>query len=315
MSVELQGRGGVYRCDHCHMLNAFLKREPDGSIYFGDYMILREAGQGANAIVCKVKHIPTGSTRALKIFAAEALEEVHARREYFRESQIATEMIHPNIIRVFSAGELDNIPFVVMEFVSGLNMAQMLQDYGPVNQFDALSIATYILDALDYVWSSFLMIHRDIKPQNIILDREGVVKVCDFGMVTDHEAAAVDLDSVEGTPYYLSPECVQEGFHLDNRSDIYSLGASLYHMISGSPPFDYSTLHEVVHARLREPPPDMRRIFPQVHPEIAQIIQTMMAKDPNNRYVTAGECKEDMERVKAGLSPLLRDPNRIKQNQ
>ncbi|RMD76278.1 MAG: serine/threonine protein kinase [Lentisphaerae bacterium] len=308
IECTLSGIGGIIRCPACHMLNAFLRKGPDGQLTFGNYKIIKEVGQGANAIVCKVRHVETGAIRALKLFCAEDLAETHARKEFFRESQVAVEFVHPNIVQVFESGVLDEIPYIVMEYLTGLNLAQLLNEYGCIDQFDGLTIAIYVLDALDYVWSNFLMIHRDIKPSNIILDKSGHVKVCDFGMVTGHESAAVDLDSVEGTPYYLSPECVCEDGHLDNRSDIYSLGASLYHAISGVPPFNYSTLHEVVYARVKEDPPNLRQVFPEIHPEIAAIINVMMARNPDDRYFTAQECKEDMERVKSGLSPFLHKP-------
>ncbi len=292
--------GGVFRCPECQQLSALLLRNGRGEICFGDFVIVREVGQGSNAIVCKAQHVPTGEIRALKLFLAPGPNEAHSFREFGREATIATEIIHPNIIRVHEAGEHEGIPFVIMEFVAGLNMAQMLEEYGPLDQFDALTICSHICDALDHVWNNFMMVHRDIKPQNMILDKDGCVKVCDFGMIVGHDASMVDLNAVEGTPYYLSPECISAGAYLDNRADIYSLGASLYHMIAGVPPFNYGSLVEVVQARLREAPPDIREVSPTTHPEIAKVILTMMAKDPEERYNTAAECHDDIVCIKRG---------------
>lgn len=305
VTVAFSSIGSVFRCPDCKQLSALLRRDGEGRIAFGDYEVLREVGQGSNAIVCKVRQISTHELRALKLFVADALSEAHALREFTRESQIATQIVHPNIIRVHEAGVLEGVPFVVMEYVPGLNMAQLLDEYGPLDQFDTVNIGCRICDALDYVWNHFLLIHRDIKPQNLILDKEGHVKVCDFGMIVDHSASVVDLGAVEGTPYYLSPESVAEGSYLDNRTDIYSLGASLYHMIAGRPPFDYGNLVDVVQARLREPAPDLRDVAPTTHPEIARIVQAMMSQSPDDRYNTASECRGDLERVKAGQPALL----------
>jgi len=287
------------------MLNAFLRSSQDGCIYFGDYKIIREAGQGANAIISKVRHMATDSKRALKMYCADDLGEEHALKEFVRESKSATEMVHPNIVRVFQADIIGDVPYVVMEFVTGYDMAQLMERYGPLEQFDVLAIMSYVMDALDYVWNSFLMIHRDVKPSNILLDKDGNVKVFDFGLVTGHESAAVDLDVIEGTPYYLSPESLIQGSHLDNRSDLYASGSTMYHLIAGVPPFDYESLDQVVNARLTEPVPDLREVFPHAHPDVAAIIKTLMQTKPEDRYSTAAEAKQDIDLVLAGKNPNL----------
>jgi serine/threonine protein kinase len=150
-----------------------------------------------------------------------------------------------------------------------------------------------------------LMIHRDMKPSNILLDKDGHVKVFDFGLITGHESASVDLNEVEGTPYYLSPEALREGAHLDNRSDLYSIGTTMYHMISGFPPFNYDTLDEVLDARLTEPAPDLRDVFPHAHPSVVAITKKMMQPNPDDRYFTAAEAKRDVELALAGQNPEI----------
>jgi len=195
-----------------------------------------------------------------------------------------------------------------------MNTAQYLDYYGPMKPLEAMSAGIYVAYALDFVWANYMVIHRDVKPQNILVDKEGYVKVCDFGLVTAHETAVVDTSAVEGTPYYLSPESVTQDAYQDNRSDIYALGATLFHLIVGAPPFDYDSLPEVVNARLTEDPPDVRDSRPDVDENVAMVIITMMARDPDDRYVTAYECLEDMERAKAGRRPVLVDKSREKVN-
>ena len=313
--VRVPRTGGIFRCPSCMKLNLLLQQNAAGQLQFGNFVVLEEVGQGANAVVCKAQYSLNRQVYALKLFLSDRHAEEHATREFIRESGIAKEIVHKNIVRMYECGELNHIRHLVLEFVDGLNMAQYLERYGKMDPFDALSLGSYVCAALDHVWSNFLMVHRDIKPQNIMLDHQGQVKVCDFGMVTAHELSLVDLNAVEGTPYYLSPESITEDAYQDNRTDIYSLGATLYHIISGSPPFNYGSVMEVVDARLKEPPPDLRDIAPEVSDETAAVILTMMSVQPDERYDTATQCLEDMQRVRRGEPPLLVDPNREKSNE
>ena len=200
-----------------------------------------------------------GDIYALKLFASNAHIEQHSSKEFKRESESATFVSHQNIIRIFEAGVEESIPYVLMEFIDGINLSERLDQIGPLREEVAIAVGIDVCKALDFVWNEEMKIHRDIKPQNIMISKAGDVKVCDFGMVVDHDASMVDLDNVEGTPYYLSPECISEGAYLDNRSDIYSLGASLYHVVSGFPPFDYGSVMKVIQARTKEDPPDVRK--------------------------------------------------------
>jgi eukaryotic-like serine/threonine-protein kinase len=318
VEVELSPMGGLFRCALCRKLNILLKTAASGAVVFKDCEILQEVGQGANAVVCKARRpIAPDDIFALKLFLFDHSVDSHATREFFRESDFLVRVEHQNIVRIIAGGEVNGIPFLEMEFVDGINMAQYMDRYGAMNQFEAFTVGSYVALALDYVWSNYLMVHRDIKPQNIMIDKQGHVKVCDFGMVTAHEMAGVDLDAIEGTPYYLSPESISESANTyqDNRSDIYSLGTTLYHLIAGSPPFDYDTVVRVITARAEEEAPDIREVQPEVHEHVALVLQTMMARDPEDRYVTANECLQDMLRVKRGEKPLLVDRSRPRINQ
>ncbi len=308
--------GGLFRCSLCKKLNVLLKQVTDHAILFKDYEIMQEVGQGANAVVCKARH-PSGSIIAIKLFLFDREVDSHATREFFRESNFMVQVEHKNIVRTYSGGEHYGIPYLEMEYVDGLNLAQYLDRYGCMDQYEAFSVGSFVALALDYVWSNHLMVHRDIKPQNIMLDTQGRVKVCDFGMVTAHEMAGVDLDAIEGTPYYLSPESISNSAstYQDNRSDIYSLGTTLYHLIAGEPPFDYDSVVKVITARADEDAPDIRDVKPEVHADVSAVLRTMMARAPEDRYVTAYECLQDMLRVKRRSKPLLVDRSRPRINQ
>jgi serine/threonine protein kinase len=312
LPVEQLGR--IFTCPSCDKLNILLKSDGRDSIIFGDYDIIQEVGEGANAIVFKALKRQSDEIVALKLFHSDGIADSHAKKEFFRESEFATELDHRDIVQTRLGQELNGILFLELEFIDGINLAEYLENYGSMDQYEALTVGTHVCYALDFVWSNYLCIHRDIKPQNVMLDGDGNVKVLDFGMVTAHENAAVDISAVEGTPYYLSPECITEGAYQDNRSDIYSLGATLYHLMTDIPPFDYDSLMEVINARLKEDPPDIRDVLPDADPNVAEVIRTMMARNPDDRYVTAFECLEDMQRVKNREKPNLVDTSRSHTN-
>ena len=241
IEIDPQKLGGLFRCPACRKLNFHQSAKDKSSVPFGNYEIIQEVGQGANAIVCKALKRKTGEIFALKLFHTESNVDTLSKREFIREIEFAVELSHKNIVKTHLGEEFEGVLFLELEYINGINLAQYLEYYGPMEQFEAMNVGTHVAYALDFVWSNYLSIHRDIKPQNVMLDTNGDVKVCDFGMVTAHENAAVDISAVEGTPYYLSPECVTEGYYQDNRSDIYSLGATLYHLMTDTPPFDYDS--------------------------------------------------------------------------
>lgn len=316
IDIDPEKLGGLFRCPACLKLNSQISTSTSsGTVKFGDYELLQEIGQGANAIVFKGLKRKTGEIFAIKLFHTESNVDSLSKREFLREISFCIELEHTNIVRTYHGEEVDDILFLELEYIDGINLAQYLEYYGPMEQFEALSVGTHVAYALDFVWSNYLSIHRDIKPQNVMLNSQGDVKVCDFGMVTAHENAAVDISAVEGTPYYLSPECVTDGAYQDNRSDIYSLGATLFHVITDVPPFDYDSLMDVINARIKEDPPDIRKYLSSANSSLADVIRTMMAKDPDDRYVTAYECLEDMQRIKDGQKPVLVDKFREKTNQ
>jgi len=159
------------------------------------------------------------------------------------------------------------------------------------------------------------MIHRDVKPHNIIITTNGDIKLCDFGLTSAHGAAVSENKKIIGTPFYVSPEMVEMDSYQDNRSDIYSLGCTLFHLITGQPPFNYGSLLQVVQARLSEEPPEAIEFNPSISPGLSQVIQTMMARDPDHRYATASEVAEDLLRVRRGMEPKLVNPDRERLNQ
>jgi serine/threonine protein kinase len=307
--------GIIVRCESCRKLNIFLTPDESGCLRFVEYEVLQEVGQGANAVVCKARKDSDDKVYAIKIFYNEQhTADAHAQKEFKREIEFSVDVVHENIVGTYGGSEIADNQYLELEFIDGINLAQYLDFYGAMDPMDAFSVATHVALALDYVWSQFLTIHRDVKPQNVMVDKAGFVKVLDFGLVTTHERSAVDTSAVEGTPFYLSPESVTHNAYQDNRSDIYSLGCTVYHLIMNEPPFDFDELLDVVNARVEEPPPDIRKLKSGISDDVAEVLLTMMAREPEDRYVTAYECLQDLKRVINGIKPLLVDPERLKSN-
>lgn len=312
--TSLSTDGGIDFCSFCDKLNiAILDDAPN--IVFGDFIIEEAIGAGGHSIVVKATHTPSGNDYALKLFFTKCEDNNNVSQEFLQEVETASQLVHENIVRIFEGGVHENIMYIVMEHVSGLNLGEYLELYIQMEPKEAVAAMIHACNALDYVWSNFLMIHRDVKPHNIIVTKEGAVKLCDFGLTSNHEMAVQESRNILGTPFYLSPEMIQTDIYQDNRSDIYSLGCTLYHLVVGLPPFNYGGLLEVVNARIENPPPDPRAEFSECPEALAKIIMTMMATESDDRYATAFEVSQDLLRFLKDEDPLLVDPNRERANQ
>ncbi|NQZ56699.1 MAG: protein kinase [Lentisphaeraceae bacterium] len=312
---KLTRSGGLECCPKCEKLNLFIPTSSVHYIVFGDYLIQEKIGTGGNAVVVRAKHLATNEVVALKLFLSKREAGDLATKEFISEIEMASQLIHDNIVRIYSGGEIDEILFIVMEYVDGINLSEYLELYGAMPTPDALSVGIHVCNALEHVWSNFLMIHRDVKPQNIMITTNGDIKLCDFGLVSCHEKALNDDNAILGTPYYVSPEMVEGDTYLDNRSDIYSLGTTLYHMLAGAPPFKYGGLMEVLSSRTQLPPPELKQQHPDIPQGISDVVKTMMATEQEGRYATAVEAASDLLLVRDGGQPNLVDSNRERLNQ
>ena len=300
----------VYRCPECLHLFYIHSEKEQGSDFFLHFDLLEEIGQGSNAIVYKVWNSKDKRFSALKLFLCP--DYADGESNFNKEFEFAASLIHENIIRVFSGGRGGRVEYLETEFFDGMDLNNYLEQYKKMPVEDAIAVGCEVCKALDYVWSNHLAIHRDIKPHNILLNNEGVIKICDFGMVNEHGEWFDDM-KIEGTPFYLSPESIS-GDYQDNRSDIYALGVTLFHLIAGEPPFDDPSLKKTIYSRLESSVPDIRTFDYSISQDVAFVLQTMMATDPDNRYVTAQECYDDLVRILNGEPPHYVDSSRLKIN-
>ena len=278
-------------------------------ILAGRYRVERELGRGGMAKVFQGVDTVLGRQVAIKILAPRFADDESFVQRFRREAQAAARLSNPNVVSVFDTGADDGVHFIVMEYVEGRTLADYLADGGRIMPDRAIEISESVCNALSAAHAQGV-IHRDIKPGNIMLTPQGQVKVADFGiarMTTTAETVA-QTAAVLGTASYLSPEQAQ-GQPVDARSDLYSLGCVAFEMVTGRPPFIGDSPVTVASKQVLEQPVPPSRLNPDVTPDLDAVILRALAKNPANRYQSAEELRADLDRARRGLpveaTPLL----------
>lgn len=272
----------------------------------GRYELLEELGRGAMGVVYRARDPRIDRLVAIKVIApVEGLDpaQIQQRRERFqREARAAGRLAHPNIVTVHDVGEEAGRAFLVMELIEGQTLAEVLRTRRPLPLDEALAIGEQAAQALDYA-HRHAIVHRDIKPANILLTRDGVVKVADFGIARITGTETTQTGQTLGTPSYMSPEQIA-GLPLDGRSDIFSLGAVLYELLSGEKAFPGETLGTIIYRIVHEEPIPLRRLNPAFPAGLDVCLKRALAKDPARRYVEATDLAGDLHRAAQGtLAP------------
>jgi serine/threonine-protein kinase len=275
----------------------------------GRYRLEASIGTGGMAQVYRGLDTTLDRTVAIKILAPQFARDPSFVDRFRREAQAAARLNHPNIVNVYDTGVDGDTNYIVMEYVEGRTLAEYLASGGRLAPTRAAGIAEKVAEALAAAHAQGV-IHRDIKPANIMVTRDGRVKVMDFGIAR----LVAGPDTVEqtaavlGTAAYLSPEQAQ-GQTVDARSDLYSLGVVLYEMLAGRPPFTGDSAMAVAYKHVQETPPPPSSLNHDVPPPLDAVVMRALAKNPANRYQTAGEFRDDLQRVVAGqqveATPLL----------
>lgn len=268
------------------------------------YELYRKLGRGGMAEVYLARDQMLDRAVAVKVlFPALATDPGFVER-FRREAQAAASLTHPNIVNVFDWGEANGTYFIVMEYVEGESLADMIQGHGRLNPDRAAEIGGEIASALDFAHRSGGVIHRDIKPGNVLITREGAVKVADFGIAraisdSSAERGLTKTGSVMGTATYFSPEQARGGT-VDPRSDVYSVGCVLYEMITGHPPFAGESAVVIAYKHVQEMPAAPRMVDPALPETLEAIILKCLAKNPANRYPSANDLRADLRRYLDG---------------
>jgi beta-lactam-binding protein with PASTA domain/tRNA A-37 threonylcarbamoyl transferase component Bud32 len=262
------------------------------------YRITEKIGSGGMADVYKAVDETLGRTVAVKVLHQRYAEDADFVQRFRHEASAAANLSHPAIVNIYDYGVEGGVYYIVMELVRGTDLKRVVQQEGPLDSHDVAEYGAQVCSALSAA-HGYGIIHRDIKPQNIVLMPEGTVKVMDFGIARAVDSDATQTGSVLGTAQYVSPEQAQ-GRKLGPESDLYSLGVVLYELSTGRLPFDGDTPVSVALKHVNDQPVPPRQINPQIPPALEAVILKAMEKDPHDRYHSAEEMREDLLRVVAG---------------
>lgn len=266
----------------------------------GDYQILRRLGRGGMADVYVAQQKSLARQVAIKVLRPDLARDANYVERFRREARAAAKLTHPNIVQVYEVGQWSGRHYIVQEFVDGKNLRQHLDRSGPLSVDEAVMVLLGVSEALQAAAESGIT-HRDIKPENIMLSSRGAVKVADFGLArvsgTEGSSDLTQVGLTMGTPRYMSPEQVQ-GKPVDVRSDLYSLGVSMYHLLSGRPPFEADDPLAMAVKHLHETPPPLAVARPtgDLPDWLPPVIDRLLAKSPADRFASPAELAQVIRR-------------------
>jgi serine/threonine protein kinase len=268
----------------------------------GNCILQRQIGKGGMGAVYLAHHIGLNKPVAIKIMSAALIGSPSNIQRFMREAQMAASLEHPNVVQVFDVGEANGLYYLAMQYVVGRSLDRLLEERGRLPLNEASPLIKGVARALDAAHRKGV-VHRDIKPANILLTKDGAVKVVDFGLArtSDNNEGLSMPGQIVGTPFYMSPEQAQ-GTALDVRSDLYSLGATFYHLITGRHCFEGETALAVLLKHLNEQPVPPHQLCPDLPPTVSQVVLTMMAKNPNDRYPSGESVVRALEALESGQS-------------
>jgi len=269
------------------------------------YQLQKKIGSGAMAVVYRAKQLSLDRIVAVKVLPKRLSKNAEFVERFYSEGRAAAALSHNNIVQAIDVGESAGFHYFVMEYVEGRTVYDDLAEGKVFDEQEAIQIVRQMADALRHAHERGI-IHRDVKPKNIIIAPNGVAKLADMGLAraaSDVEAAMAEAGRAYGTPYYISPEQIRGEVNIDHRADIYSLGGTFYHMVTGRVPFEGPTPSSVMHKHLKEPltPPD--HINTKLTGGCAAVIEMMMAKHRGERYPSCRELLEDLDRLARGEAP------------
>ena len=268
----------------------------------GRYLIESLIGVGGMANVYKGRDVRTGNQIAVKVLKEEFLDNEELVRRFKNESKAISILNHPNIVKVYDVSVTDQLQYIVMEYIDGITLKEYLkQRNGALTWKEVVHFATQVLSALDHAHSKGI-VHRDVKPQNIMLQADGSIKMMDFGIARFSRAQSQTVsDKAIGSVHYISPEQAK-GDHTDARTDIYSVGVMMYEMLSGRLPFDGTGAVSIAIMQISEKPKPLAEVAPNIPVGLRQITEKAMEKDPADRYQSAQEMLD-------AIAAFRRDPS------
>ena len=270
-------------------------------LVFGDYRVLDKLGEGGMGVVLKAEHRRMERIVAVKMISAAALKSPDAVKRFYREVKAAGRLNHTNVVTAYDACEYDGVHYLIMEYVEGKDLGTLVKDRGPLPISRAIDYVVQAARGLQYAHKQGI-VHRDIKPANLLVDKEGTVKILDMGLAS--VAGMVDEEDkdrltasgqVMGTLDYMSPEQAMDTHHADSRADIYSLGCTLYRILTNEPIFKGETLAKILMSHQIAPVPSLGGVRNDVSPKLDAVFQKMVAKKPEERQQTMADVIAELE--------------------
>lgn len=302
---NLMVKQGFITVSQAKRLRSMIKESKAAAGQIPGYKVSGKLGSGAMAVVYKATQLSLDRTVAVKVLPKRFSEKPNYITRFYKEGKLAAKLNHNNIVQAIDVGESGGLYYFVMEYVEGKTLFDDLSKGKVFTEGEALEVIIQLCEALKHAHAQG-MVHRDVKPKNIMITPEGVVKLADMGLAretSDIEAAKSEQGKAFGTPYYIAPEQVRGEVDIDGRADLYSVGATLFHMVTGRVPFEAKTPSEVMRKHLKEPivPPD--HINTSLSSGISEVIEVMMAKNKEDRYSSIEELLIDLNALKEGQMP------------
>jgi serine/threonine-protein kinase len=274
----------------------------------GPYRVIRELGEGGTGIVFEVAG-EQDARFALKWLSVKASRNQSYVQRFRREAKAAATMNHPNIVHVHETGEHEKRPYILMDFIGGKTAKQIIDEEGKLSVQKTLEVGTSVAAALQYAYKQSF-IHRDIKPENILLTPEGRTKLTDLGLAKNIEddIRVTESGTGIGTPYYMAPEQSTDAAHSDYRADIYSLGITMLHMMTGRLPYEGRNAMEVIRGHVQRPLPTGQELGHSLPEGVELLLHKMCVKKPDYRFQSYAELLEAMARVREGKLPVAAQP-------
>ena len=255
----------------------------------GRYKLIDERGRGSFATVYVARDTENNHIYAVKVMHIELSNDDELLARFQREAHILLNLSDPHIVRIVEYGEDNNMHYIVMDYIDGQNLKYHMLTHGPMEPLRALKYARQIAEGLDTAYKQGV-VHRDIKPQNILVNTRDMVKITDFGLARGKETVTLTQSNVfMGTAYYISPEQAESGRSADTRSDLYSVATVLFEMLTGRPPFEGETAVDIVIKHMNENVPSICRLRPDLPLEMDTFMQKALAKSPADRFATPKE--------------------------
>ncbi len=286
-----------------------------GHVIKGRYKLIDERGRGSFATVYIGRDLGDNRIYAVKVMHLELSGDGELLARFQREAHILLNLSDPHIVRIFDYGNDNTVNYILMDYIDGQSLKYYMINQGPLEPLAALNYARQIAEGLDTAYKQGV-VHRDIKPQNILINSKDMIKITDFGLARSRETVTLTQSNVfMGTAYYISPEQAESGRSADTRSDLYSVAAVLFEMLTGRPPYEGDTAVDIVIRHMNDKIPSICRLRPSLPMEMDTFMQKALAKSPADRFATPREFIVGLEQVQEYIQAMPVEPPAIDNDQ